>query len=251
MRLLGIASAALALLVSASSQAADLRPVYKAPVAAPPPAYSWTGFYVGGHVGWADSDASINWTGRAFDSNPPLSVDLGSDGWFGGGQVGYNWQVSNWVLGIEADLGKMSLGKDLQFFGPRGDDNASADFGRYYTVTGRLGWAYDRALFYAKGGYVNARVSYQAGDTDGGNIDPSDFVSTTKNLGGWTIGGGLEYAFAPNWTVKLEYLYMDLKDVSLTNIDGDTFTFSNTVQTVKGGINYKFDWGKAPVMAKY
>ena len=111
----------------------------------------------------------------------------------------------------------------------------------------------DRALWYVKGGYVNAKISQTAGDTDGGNLDPTDSVGISKNRGGWTLGGGLEYGLTPNWSVKVEYLYMDFSNASIGNLDGsnETYTFKDSVQTVKFGLNYRFDWGKAPVMAKY
>lgn len=258
---LGAAFAAAALLIPAAATAADLRPVYKAPVVVAPPVYNWTGFYLGGHVGWAKSHSDVEGSpDGSFDNTGPQFQALRPDGWFGGGQIGFNWQTGNWVLGVEADLGKLGLDDSVTFFGPGSaglDDVYSVEFGRYYTITGRLGVAFDRVLWYAKGGYVNAKITTSAGDTDGGAIDPTDFVSVTKNRGGWTLGGGVEWAFYGNWSVKAEYLYMKFEDLTVSNLDAgtvapfETFTFNDKLQTIKVGVNYKFDWGKTPVMAKY
>lgn len=244
------------LLMTAAAHAADIaRPVYKAaPVVAP--MYNWSGFYIGGHAGWAWATSTVDGTTGTFDNAGPQTQTLKPDDWMWGGQIGFNWQAGNWVLGIEADLGELNPSANVTFFGPGSagnDDIFSVSYGRYYTVTGRLGWAMDRALWYVKGGYVNAKISQTAGDTDGGAIDPTDFVSVSKNRGGWTLGGGLEYGLTPNWSVKAEYLYMDFSNVSVTNLDAgnETYTFNDKVHTLKVGVNYRFDWGKAPVMAKY
>ena len=243
-----------AVLVGASAQAADIAPVYKAPPVAAPAYYNWTGFYLGGHVGGAFATSTVDGSAGTFDDTGPQSQTLKPQNWFGGGQIGFNWQVGNVVLGVEADLGRLNLVDGVQFAGPgsdRNDDIFKTDYGRYYTVTGRLGWAVDRVLVYGKGGYVNVKIAQEAGDMDGNTNDPTDYVAVSKNRGGWTLGGGLEWAFYANWSIKAEYLYMKLQDVSVTNLDQESYTFNDKIQTFKIGLNYKFDWSKAPVMAKY
>jgi outer membrane immunogenic protein len=249
----------LGLLLATSAQAADMaRPVYKAAPVMAPVVYNWSGFYIGGHVGWAGSTDRVNGNDGTFDNLGAQSFTLKPNDWMAGGQIGFNWQASNWVLGVEADLGKFGLSKSAFFTGPGAavplDDFFSVKYDTYYTVTGRIGYAFDRALWYAKGGYVNSKITTVAGDFDAGVIDPTDSVTVSKRRGGWTIGGGLEYGLTENWSIKGEYLYMKFDNVSVQNLDGlpaQIYTFDDKVHTVKFGINYRFGYGKTPVMAKY
>ena len=140
---------------------------------------------------------------------------------------------------------------DGGWLGPRqtlrqGDDLTAVKYGAYGTFTARAGIAYDRLLTYLKGGAVVANIRNTASDLNSvsGAVDPSDFSQVSKARWGWTIGSGFEYAIASNWTVKSEYLYMDFGTVHGTNVDGDTFSFKNQVQTFKVGLNYK--WGGMP-----
>ena len=106
---------------------------------------------------------------------------------------------------------------------------------------------------------ATARIKNVGADIDAGAIDPTDVVSRSKTRYGFAIGGGYEYAFAPRWSIKLEYLYMDFGKYTVHHFDtdfgppDDTFRFRNSVNTVKIGLNYNFGdlWGKAPVVAKY
>jgi len=211
----GIALAMLA--VSAPAIAADMpsrSPVYKA---APLPIFNWTGFYAGVHAGygWGDSE------------------NLSPNGWFGGGQVGYNWQFTpSWVFGLEADLS----GADISDSNSAGVPIASSKANAFGTARARLGYTVDRVMVYGTGGFAWAhnRVADLAGVRD----DTTHF--------GWTAGGGLEYAFAPNWSAKLEYLYADYGSENYnltvpTNVDLKT-------STVKSGVNYLFG---GPAYARY
>jgi outer membrane immunogenic protein len=175
-----------ALTFAAPAQAADMPikgPIYKA---APAPAFNWTGFYFGGHLGYGWGDSGVG--------------DV--DGFFGGVQAGYNWQFNrNWVFGIEADIS----GTDINtVVGPSHIDYIG-------TARVRLGYTWDRVMFYGTGG-----LSFARGATAG--------VHTSDT--GWALGTGLEWAFAHRWSAKVEYMYYDINAFEIS--------------TVKFGVNYRF-----------
>lgn len=259
-----VANILAAVLTAGAAQAADIAApvVTKAPVVAP--AFSWTGFYVGAHAGygWGRTEFS-----NSYDIEFPDSYDylgLGSadarydaDGWLAGGQIGFNYQIDQLVIGVEADAswanikgnGTYSFYNDqdvLVSMCVKQGDACQTEIDALGTITARLGVAYDRALFYVKGGAAWASVSYRSGYTD---ADPAfsyrDTVDETR--WGWTIGGGVEYAFADNWSVKVEYNYIDLGDDTVTfdyrpddYVNPHRATVDQTVQIVKAGINYRF-----------
>lgn len=199
-----------------TASAADLgRPVYKAP---PPPApffYNWSGFYVGVNVGgsWGRQDTTFaDEEGTAFTNSNHLN------GVIGGGQIGWNWQGvgSPWVFGLEADIqgsGQKHSGAfddtDLLLPGSISFEDKLDWFG---TVRGRIGYAIGdqgRWLPYITGGLAYGENKIDgAGTLDGVNVA----FSQSKTDVGWTVGGGIEWAFADRWSAKLEYLYMDLGD---------------------------------------
>ena len=244
-----------AALMGSTAYAADL----PAPMAAPAPmpmmsspatAFSWTGFYLGLHggYGWGDADSDLS-SGLEGDI-AGASVDL--DGWFGGVQGGYNYQMGNFVLGLEADASWSGIDGDGSGDGTVGAGptpvtyNSQVDLDWLATVRLRAGFAIDRALIYGTGGVAFAQVNYDYDVTDG-----TDTISGSndENMTGWTIGGGVEYAATQNFMVKLEYLYTDLGDFddSVTTagagaIPADTYSVDGdvTFQTVKLGVNYKF-----------
>jgi len=225
---LALAAATLALGVTAAS-AADLgqRPVYKAqPMQVA--IYNWTGFYVGGHAGyaWGREEIRDNITGVSGKTDP--------SGFIGGVQAGYNWQVSQWVFGIEGDWSWAN-----------GDGTAAipgaivkSQYNWYSTLTGRVGYAVDNTLWYVKGGAAWADADYSIGGAKVGD-----------SRSGWTIGGGLEYGFAPNWSAKIEYNYLDFGRDNIAAPIG--VSADSQVHLLKGGLNYRFDWGKGPVTARY
>lgn len=226
--------------------AADLpaRMPYKAPVYAIP--FSWTGLYIGGHLG--GGFATSDWIDTGFpggtagldDGNPKPS------GFVGGGQIGYNYQFDRLVLGVEADGDWASL-KDTAggcFQDPTQSCTTKAHW--FATLTGRLGFTWDRALFYAKGGAAWGHFKYD-------NPTPVGFLSTdysaSETRSGWTVGGGIEYAFADHWSARLEYDYLDFGTSTPTfvgNNPADTFIFTenltNRVHMVTVGVNYLFGW---------
>ena len=242
MRKVLLAGVAIAALFGGQALAADMgAPIYKA--APPAPSFSWTGWYIGTHTGaaWGRTTTTNSAPFGGFDAGIPLTYEVNPASIFGGGQIGYNWQFSAIVLGVEVDGGYLGTRETLR---AAPDDLIEMKSTWYGTVTGRAGLAYDRLLSYVKGGAVVARISNAASDLDGnGAIDASDYSQITKTKWGWTLGSGFEYAIMPSWTVKSEYLYMDFGKQNSTNLDGDLFQHQNRVQTWKVGLNYKFGGG--------
>jgi outer membrane immunogenic protein len=238
--------ALLALLtIPMAASAADLKPapVYtKAPVMAP--VFSWTGFYIGGNLGGAWSNTTIS------DSLFGLNFSNGNNNavFVGGGQAGFNYQVSNVVFGIEGDFDWAANNNNsvTGVVGPLGHTfTASANNRWMATVAGRLGYAIDRWLIYVKGGggWVGANSFTVTDLTAGASVT----AGSSNTISGWLVGGGFEWAFANNWSVRAEYDYFGLSGRSLTVpatfpvLAGDTFTTGrNNIQMATVGINYRF-----------
>jgi len=188
--------AAMAICIATSAHAADLDIV---PNIEP---FSWTGLYLGPQVGygWGKKDWSLNARGTAFDADASFDID----GWLGGGQIGYNYQIGNLVLGVEGDFSFANI-DGSQFATPAagsdGQFGASVDWTA--TAVGKIGFAADRFLFYAKGGAAWARDEFTFSSPDFSPASTSDTVS------GWVVGAGVEWAFARNWSLRAEYNYMD------------------------------------------
>jgi outer membrane immunogenic protein len=218
-----------------SATAADLRarPAYKAEQVSVVPYHSWTGFYIGAHLGGA-------WAKKDWSENPIGSIGSHvADGFIGGFQVGYNWQTGPWVFGIEGQFSWGDLTGSHVFSG----DTFQTKVDALGSVAGRIGYAWDRMMVYGKGGWAYAHDKYTS--TAAGGVALSDTRS------GWMVGLGLEYAFAPNWSVKVEYNYLDFGSESITAA-GVTGEIDQYVNLVKVGINYRFGGkGKAPVTTRY
>jgi outer membrane immunogenic protein len=237
MKKLLLGTVALVALGAAPALAADLgaRPYTKAPVYAPvAPIYNWTGFYIGGHVG------------GAFFSDDSIAGGLTSGStsrFLGGLQGGYDWQFApSWVFGIEAQYSWLTGGTDTITF-PVGATNYlySERQRGLGSVTGRIGYTWGPALLYAKGGYAFADYSESLT-----NLNTGAAVAISNSQSGYTVGAGLEYMFAQNWSGKVEYQYYDFGKVDL--LPG--YSVRNDEHTVKAGLNYRFNWG-GPVVAKY
>jgi outer membrane immunogenic protein len=235
------------------SQAADLAPVYKAPVAAIE-TFSWTGVYVGVHAGgvWSTKDWNQTFSslgGGAFLSNS--SADL--DGGLVGFQIGFNYQMGTWVVGLESDwawTGADGCGTQAGFPGLRNCSNLNW----IYTLTGRVGYAgWSRALVYVKGGFAVADDDHIIRNAAG---DASDNPGGTRR--GWTLGAGVEYAFGSNWSAKIEYNYVNLEDSNHQFVYFaapnaglvENWRIEQDIHIVKVGLNYRF-WSPGPVVAKY
>ena len=228
-RLLLVVSGLVAL--AAPAVAADVRmPATKAPMPAPMvQIYNWTGFYVGGHVGGAFAGDG---------------VFAGSDSRFlGGGQIGFDYQfANNWVAGIEAQYSWLGGGNRVLPFVPAGV--ATIDNRGIGSVTGRIGYTWGPLLAYAKGGY--AFVDRELNVTQFGA--PVPVATTGRGKDGYTIGAGLEYLFAPNWSAKAEYQYYDFGRTTFAAPPPLAGTaFKNDEHTVKAGVNYRFSVGGPPL----
>jgi outer membrane immunogenic protein len=245
-----LVAAALLTVVSGSAMAADLSrpaPVY---TKAPPmvPAFSWTGFYIGGNLGgaWEHGTLTDSLFGLSFSGNNNAVF-------IGGGQAGFNYQVSNVVFGVEGDFDWASNNNNndnnVVLIPGVGAIQATGNDRWLTTVAGRLGYAWDRVLLYGKGGgaWVGNNGFTVTNVTTGGSITTGG--SSTNS--GWVAGAGLEWAFVNNWTARVEYNYIGLSSKSITVpalglLPADTFTLgSHNIQTVTVGINYLFNWGGA------
>ena len=261
--LIGIA--AVASLLATSALAADLpaRTYTKAPVYVEP-VYNWTGFYIGGNIGYSwgrsnDTSTLTNAAGTVLLTSADKS-DL--NGIVGGGQIGYNWQMQSWVWGLEADIqGTDEKGSRAFSYTSPGLNcilacgpvttpfalNQKIDW--FGTVRGRAGVLLTpKVLLYATGGLAYGEVN--SSETVGGPL-PAAFSSSTTNVG-WTVGAGIEGAIGGNWTAKLEYLYVDLGTVSgsftLPSTNVISYSSHITDNILRVGVNYRFD---SPVVAKY
>jgi len=267
-----IASFAAAAFCGAPALAADLPT--KAPAYSPAPApFSWSGFYDGVNAGWvgsANNNVSVTGT-NGFDVAVasgafPNPLPLRYDGFIVGGQVGYNLQAGNWVYGLETDI-QWSGAKDnfstltqVTGFVPI-TTSASRELDWFGTFRGRLGVAMDRTLLYVTGGLAYGETKLALGAIALAAAPPLNVTSaSSQTSAGWTLGGGMEWAFQNNWSVKIEYLYVDLgkstTTFSYTSIGGTqtlTAHSQNTDNIVRVGVNLKFgdSWGKAPVVARY
>lgn len=238
--------ALIAALAASASYAADL-PSRKGPppVLAPlPPPFIWNGLYVGGNVGggWFDRynrDGAVwSWTGAGWLPGAALGNGETNAGVVGGGQIGYNYQISPlFVVGLETDFQGSSVG------GNGGWASVSRRLDWFGTVRGRLGVSLfsPQLLFYGTGGFAYGDI----------RLDHGWFGNLRQTGTGWTAGGGVEWAFLPNWSAKVEYLFL--------NIGANDWGGFNQVEqrvhvhTVRAGVNYHFNLFQpaGPVVAKY
>jgi outer membrane immunogenic protein len=200
--------------------------------AAPVPAqsFNWTGFYVGLTGGAATGDMDLFAVGDFEDG----TFSISSSGFIGGVQVGYNWQFeNNFVLGAVADISASNYGSSIE---TEGFELFDLELKYLGTVRARAGYAWDRALVYAHGGFAYGKV--EASSTFEGDI--------SANHSGWTIGAGVEYALTDKISFGTEYSYVDLGDEVLFSgfDDGEGFEPGTGVDvkfhTVKAMINFRF-----------
>jgi outer membrane immunogenic protein len=192
--------------------------VTKAPVVAP--AFNWTGFYLGVYGGYAWG--SGDWEG--------------ADGGMAGGTIGYNWQApgSMWVFGIEGDGGWTNFGDSVTVSAAGLTATAFTEAEATATLRARLGAAWDRTLFYVTGG--GAWIRNEIGFSVAG-LGVAAGASDTQNHFGYVVGGGIEHAFLPNWSAKVEYLYFGMGDETyFGTVNSGDINF----HTIKFGLNYRF-----------
>jgi outer membrane immunogenic protein len=223
---------AVAALGAAPALAADLGargPYYKGPAyeAAYAPIYNWTGFYFGGHLGGAFA------SNDNFDNG--LSTGNNANGRFLGGlQVGADFQFApTWVVGVEGQYSWLSGDVGAAFPNGFGYTNRQRGLG---SITGRFGYTWGPGLIYVKGGYAHSDNN-EAVTLAGASIP---FVIDGDHRNGYTVGAGLEYMFAPNWSAKVEYQYYNFGDARF--VAPALGTFSTSDHTVKAALNYRFNW---------
>ena len=213
-----------------SASAADLRrPVYKAaPYLSPEPIYSWTGFYIGAHGGYGWSKFSGDGT-----FGPGSAT---AKGFLGGGQLGYNYQIGQFVIGAEAD----AAWADVKYEEPLFAGTLTLKNDYFITAAARLGYAFDRYLVYGKVGGAWTRDKWDGNDGLGGT------VTSKTNRAGWMLGAGVEYALWSNWSAKLEYNYLRFGAISPTFTTTGGLAVAGTgelklnTHIVKAGLNYRF-----------
>ena len=270
-----VAAASLSFAVAQAASAADLPLPSKEPMVIPPPVYTWTGFYIGGNVGagFGTTESTLNIgppntiiNALTGGGAPPITFNLpiasqSTNGFLGGGQVGYNWQTGVFVFGIEGDFdgaGLQGTAPCALIFACTVKHNWEAD------ITGRVGVvAIDRALIYLKGGVAWEQASYNLGNSitvggaGGGTAALNAGTSTTRT--GGLLGMGIEYKFLPHWSTKLEYNFIDFGNqttnfpitVGVTGLTlpanvasalagGVPVTIRDYQHIIKAGVNYDF-----------
>jgi outer membrane immunogenic protein len=230
-----------------SALAADLPSRRPPPVLPVIPVFTWTGFYIGvdGGYGWQN----VRETGIV-GGLPNYQLNFRATGPIGGGHVGFNWQVNQFVFGMEGDV----LGSSMRVNGPFNPflfSNSVWQSGVEGSIRGRIGVAFDRFLVYATGGVAfetfRLRENFLFGPALGEAFTPS--------RAGLTVGGGVEYAFTNNWLARVEGRYSDFGTFNNASvlIPGQFYRERVTEARITGGISYKFDYAApaAPVVARY
>jgi outer membrane immunogenic protein len=241
--------------LAAPAFAADLpqrpEPV-KAPAVVMPYLYDWTGFYIGANGGYGGNRAcwgNINIAGTLF----PTEGCNTKWGGMVGGQVGYRWQFGGVVFGLEAeyDWANMRATVPSQLAAAYGytnwtDNSKVSGVGLF---TGQVGYAWNAALLYVKGGFALANNQAWIANAGGGSV-----VSASSTRLGGTVGVGFEYGFTPNWSARIEYdyLFMGNSNNSFSGVGANAAAVANTISQnismVTVGVNYKFG---GPVVARY
>jgi len=229
---------------------ADLEPYY-----GPAPAaiiFTWTGFYLGAHVGGAWGHKEFGNQTFAFGgvTYTPVALNVDPSGWLAGGQIGAQYQAGSWVFGIEVDASWANLTGDSNCSSVVAvalTANCNAQIDSMGTAAGKLGIAFDRLLVYGKGGaaWVNDKYAITTSVLN---------FNASETRWGWVAGVGVEYSFTDNWSARIEYNYLDFAthSVKLVDTTDQINLLSNirqNIQVVKTGINYRFGW--APVGIRY
>ncbi|MEH2499696.1 outer membrane immunogenic protein [Bradyrhizobium sp. AZCC 1678] len=237
--------------IAAPTSAADMAVKARPPAPVVAPIYDWTGFYIGANGGWGTSR-------KCWDFVTPAGTFVtaegchDADGGTVGGQLGYRWQAGTWVFGIEgqgnwADF--QGSNESLFFPGLRNESRIDA-FG---LITGQVGYAANNVLFYVKGGAAVTADRFRVFDIPTGLV-----VATTGDDTRWgaVVGAGIEFGFAPNWSVGVEYNHLFMQDRTHTFVDPTGAFVGNDritqdVDIVTARINYRFGGFGAPVAARY
>jgi len=244
------------------AMAADIT-VKAAPAAAVATEFNWTGFYVGLNAGDGFGNASSSMTGLPTPATfaglapaVPASYSPPTDGFVGGGQIGYNYQINQMIVGFETDLSYAHIHGAVATIGLESTGpfsySQSQELDLFGTVRGRIGFTpFSNGFLYATGGlaYGEVKAANTLAFPNGPFFGEIYFGSISTIKTGWTVGGGWEEALVRNWTAKLEYLYYDLGTVTIIGIP--TPPILGQVQTstavkingniIRLGLNYKFN----------
>lgn len=238
------------------ASAADLaaKPYVKAPPPVVIPIYDWSGFYIGGNAGYGWSDRCLDVTAVNALSVAEAEGCRKAGGGIAGGQIGYRWQSTNWVFGLEAQGDWANLrNSNASLFFP--GDSWSTKTDALGLFTGQVGYAWNNALWYVKGGAAVANQNWNLFNSATG----VGLAQADRTRWGGTVGTGFEYGFAPNWSVGVEYDYLFRVSDSqtfltpglapaVTSITANTRSDVNMI-TVR--FNYRFGGYGAPIAARY
>jgi outer membrane immunogenic protein len=230
-----LAAASLGLVVAGSARAADLPMRYKAPPFATQ-VFNWTGFYLGGQVGYASGHDQLFEYFTASGAFTGFQKRNNVSGVTGGGFFGANYQTGMVVVGLEGDVEGSDLTGGWIDLPTGGQGRTKIDF--QSSLRGRIGLASDRAMVYATGGAAFGNVAHTYTNLLTG---VSETFSGTRT--GWTVGGGVEFVIAPNWLARAEYRYTDYgmsRASSVTSFPGLTGTQEVKLNTIRVGFAYKF-----------
>ena len=215
-----LGATALSVVAAQVATAADMPT--KAPASAPIAMYNWTGFYIGGEAGggWDTNNVTNVTGGKNFPAGMVHSSQTGS-GFLGGAYGGFNYQINQFVIGIDGDYSWASLSGSNSTISPTGFTDRENDTVKWLaTVTGRLGYAVNNWLFFGKGGWAAAGFSGTTADFNVAGVNTSNgTTSSTRN--GWTLGAGVEWGITRNWSAKLEYDYVNFGTANYTENDVD------------------------------
>jgi outer membrane immunogenic protein len=246
-----LATVGLVALVSmvAPASAADL--AVKAPPPAPViPVYNWTGFYIGANGGWGENHNCWDFVRVAGTIIPDGCRDR--SGGVAGGQLGYRWQASQFVFGLEAqgDWADLSNSR-VSLINPAFSTRTKTDgIGLF---TGQIGYAWNAALLYLKGGAAVTSNRFSILDTPSG----AELAAVSATRWGGTVGVGFEYGFTPNWSIGAEYdhLFMGNSNNSFSVVNpivaGALNRITQDVDMVTLRVNYRFGYGTPPIAARY
>jgi outer membrane immunogenic protein len=274
MKKLLLTGVAFAALIAGSAMAADLgAPVYRRPAAIPVAVSSWTGFYVGfnGGYGWSNSSTTAtpfqNFPGLVVI--PPFAVSQNLNGAVFGGQLGYNYQIANWVVGVEGDFDWAGINNASSSLAisPGSGGTANDGFMAHQniqwlaSIRGRLGYVWGPSLLYVTGGAAwdkrNDNLLVSTNTNVAGAAASAASFSTTKS--GWVIGAGYEWMITPNWIVRGEYLHYGFNSGDITPVSVpcgfagpavcgvNVSSSNNNIDVVRLGLSYKFGYTAAAV----
>ncbi|MCI0598686.1 MAG: porin family protein [Beijerinckiaceae bacterium] len=214
------------LATAAPAAAADIPSPAPPPAYTPPPLFTWTGFYLGGQIGYAWGTDTVTVFPFGFGTN------FTPNGVVGGAHVGYNLQLNQFVAGLEGDVEGTGISRNFSPGGVVYNTNIPVQG----SIRARLGITFDRVLLYATGGAAFAGFETTV---TGFGID-----RTSQTRAGWTVGGGIEYAVTPNWSIRAEYRYADFSSFShpapLTFGVGSSVRHQETENAVRAGFSYRF-----------